>query len=260
MPEAFAAVRAPRIVIKYCTQCKWMLRASWYAQELLSTFSTTLGEVALVPATGGVFTIEIVHLSTTLTSNTKIGNLSHNNSEPWSELLTKELWDRKTQGGFPAFLALGLTISDIRLESKELKRLVRDIIEPSRDLGHVDDRHGSSLKPDNRIETVALDRSPHQVMNIDTSSSSATSAFPKRPGNERGQSESLTTAEFAASQVAERMLADITDNFEANTKLDKSSARSGSLKLGLEGSEMEQSAAHSGDSGWNETDATHSAR
>ncbi|KAL8886957.1 MAG: hypothetical protein Q9215_005399 [Flavoplaca cf. flavocitrina] len=204
-----------------------------YAQELLSTFSNTLGEVALIPATGGVFTIEIVHLSTTLTSKTNIGNLSHNNSEPWSELLTKELWDRKTQGGFP--------------ESKELKRLVRDIIEPSRDLGHVD-RHGSSLKADNRMEIVTLDRSPHQVMNIDTSSSSTTSAFPKRPSNEWGQSKSLTTAEFAASQVAERMLADITDNFEANTKLDKSSARSGSRKLGPEGSEMEQSAAHSGES------------
>lgn len=97
-------------------------------------------------------------------------------------------------------------------------------------------------------------------MNLDTPSSSTVSAFPKRPSNEWGQSESLTTAEFAASQVAERMLADITDNFEANMKLDKSSARSGSLKSGPKGSEMEQSAAHSGDSGWNETDATDSAR
>ncbi|KAL9641123.1 MAG: hypothetical protein Q9204_000302 [Flavoplaca sp. TL-2023a] len=110
------------------------------------------------------------------------------------------------------------------------------------------------------MEIVTPDRSPHQVMSIDTSSSSTISAFPKRPSNEWGQSESLTTAEFAASQVAKRMLADITDNFEANTKLDKSSARSGNRKLGPEGSEMEQSAAHSGESEWNETDATHSAR
>lgn len=34
------------------------------------------------------------------------------------------LWDRKTNGGFP--------------ETKELKRRVRDVIEPERNLGHVD--------------------------------------------------------------------------------------------------------------------------
>jgi hypothetical protein len=34
------------------------------------------------------------------------------------------LWDRKTDGGFP--------------ETKELKNRVRNVIEPGRDLGHVD--------------------------------------------------------------------------------------------------------------------------
>lgn len=34
------------------------------------------------------------------------------------------MWDRKTDGGFP--------------ETKELKRRVRDVIEPDRNLGHVD--------------------------------------------------------------------------------------------------------------------------
>ena len=158
-----------------------------------------------------------------------------------------------------AFLALGRTVSDIRPDSKELKRLVRDIIEPNRDLGHVD-RHGSSLKADNRIETVTPGRSPQQVMDIDTSSSSTIPAFPERPSNDGAQSESLTIAEFAASQVAERMLADIKDDFEANTKLNKSSARHGSLKLGPQGNGLEQSAAHSGDNGRNETDITLGAR
>jgi predicted Rdx family selenoprotein len=32
-----------------------------YAQELLSTFSTSLGEVSLIPATGGTFTITLLH-------------------------------------------------------------------------------------------------------------------------------------------------------------------------------------------------------
>ena len=43
----------PRIAIRYCTQCHWLLRAAWLAQELLSTFGTDLGEVALAPGTGG---------------------------------------------------------------------------------------------------------------------------------------------------------------------------------------------------------------
>src|SRR5215475_6950102 len=29
---------APRVEIVYCTQCHWLLRAAWMAQELLTTF------------------------------------------------------------------------------------------------------------------------------------------------------------------------------------------------------------------------------
>ena len=47
----------PRIAITYCTQCQWLLRAGWMAQELLQTFGPDIGEVALVPGTGGTFTI-----------------------------------------------------------------------------------------------------------------------------------------------------------------------------------------------------------
>lgn len=47
----------PRIEIVYCTQCRWLLRAAWMAQELLTTFQDELGEVALVPGQGGVFDI-----------------------------------------------------------------------------------------------------------------------------------------------------------------------------------------------------------
>ena len=49
----------PRITITYCTQCRWLLRATWVAQELLTTFTTDLGEIALRPGTGGVFRIEV---------------------------------------------------------------------------------------------------------------------------------------------------------------------------------------------------------
>ena len=49
----------PRVSITYCTQCRWLLRAAWLAQELLTTFEAELGEVALRPGTGGVFEIRV---------------------------------------------------------------------------------------------------------------------------------------------------------------------------------------------------------
>ena len=78
----------PRITIVYCTQCQWLLRAAWMAQELLSTFGSDLGEVALVPGTGGVFQIAYD------------GDL---------------LWDRKRDGGFPDAKTLKQRVRD-RLE------------------------------------------------------------------------------------------------------------------------------------------------
>ncbi|WP_407526850.1 SelT/SelW/SelH family protein [Methylobacterium oryzisoli] len=87
----------PRVAITYCTQCGWLLRAAWMAQELLQTFRDDLGEVALVPAAGGAFAITC------------------------GEAL---IWERTRDGGFP--------------DVKALKQRVRDVIEPGRDLGHVD--------------------------------------------------------------------------------------------------------------------------
>ncbi|HEV2571937.1 MAG TPA: SelT/SelW/SelH family protein [Beijerinckiaceae bacterium] len=75
----------PRIVIIYCTQCQWLLRAGWMAQELLSTFGADLGEVALVPATGGRFEIRL-------------------NDEV--------IWERKADGGFPDAKTLKQRVRD----------------------------------------------------------------------------------------------------------------------------------------------------
>ena len=91
----------PHLSITYCTQCNWLLRAAWMAQELLSTFSLEMDEVALRPGTGGIFEI---HLD---------GDL---------------IWERKRDGGFP--------------DVKQLKQMVRDRIDPGRDLGHIDRKHG----------------------------------------------------------------------------------------------------------------------
>jgi len=48
-----------RVEIEYCAQCRFILRASWMAQELLMTFGEELGEVALVPGGGGIFEVRI---------------------------------------------------------------------------------------------------------------------------------------------------------------------------------------------------------
>jgi predicted Rdx family selenoprotein len=37
-----------------------MLRAAYFGQELLSTFGAQIGEIALIPATGGLFTVDLV--------------------------------------------------------------------------------------------------------------------------------------------------------------------------------------------------------
>jgi selenoprotein W-related protein len=48
-----------RVEVEYCTQCRWLLRAAWIAQELLSTFADDLAEVALIPGKGGVFEVRL---------------------------------------------------------------------------------------------------------------------------------------------------------------------------------------------------------
>ncbi|KAJ9615626.1 hypothetical protein H2200_001701 [Cladophialophora chaetospira] len=120
--EASSKVRVPRIAIEFCTQCKWNLRAAYYAQELLQTFSTSVGEIALVPATGGIFTVIMTHRNSE--------GQGESSTETAAEVTNTIVWDRKIDGGFP--------------ETKELKNRVRNIIEPNRDLGHID----RSLKKD----------------------------------------------------------------------------------------------------------------
>jgi selenoprotein W-related protein len=81
-----------RVQIEYCTQCRWLPRAAWLAQELLTTFEQELGEVGLVPGTGGVF---IVRLDGT------------------------PIWDRATQG-FPEPSAVKQLLRDAIAPEKDL--------------------------------------------------------------------------------------------------------------------------------------------
>jgi predicted Rdx family selenoprotein len=120
-----------------------MLRAAYFGQELLSTFGTTIGEIALIPATGGIFTVKLTYSPETV--STGAGNSSSNGMEVEGsgEVGVKSvlIWDRKVEGGFP--------------ETKVLKQRVRDCLEPGRDLGHSDTPSKHAKK--NGEETDAAD-------------------------------------------------------------------------------------------------------
>ena len=75
-----------------------MLRAAYYAQELLTTFPEDIHGVMLHPSgVNGSFVVSIDG---------------------------QQVWNRKTMNGFP--------------EAKVLKQLVRDIVNPQKQLGHSD--------------------------------------------------------------------------------------------------------------------------
>jgi selenoprotein W-related protein len=69
-------VASPRVEIRYCRRCRFMLRAAYLAQELLTTFEEEIGEVALVPDSGGIF--EVLLDGETLASNRE----THKTPEP----------------------------------------------------------------------------------------------------------------------------------------------------------------------------------
>ena len=48
-----------QVEIEYCTQCRWLLRAAWLAQELLTTFEADLSGLNLMPSTGGILDVRL---------------------------------------------------------------------------------------------------------------------------------------------------------------------------------------------------------
>lgn len=86
------------IKIEYCPKCGWLTRSSWMAQELLNTFVEDIQGVMLTP--------------------------SENGGTFLIKINEEVLFDRKQMDRFP--------------EIKELKRLVRDKINPHKNLGHTD--------------------------------------------------------------------------------------------------------------------------
>ena len=86
------------VTILYCPKCGWMLRAAYFAQEILTTFVDDIYGVTLVPSEiSGRFSVSV-------------GDII--------------LFDRKVEGRFP--------------ETNELKQLLRDVVNPTKKLGHSD--------------------------------------------------------------------------------------------------------------------------
>jgi len=48
-----------QIEIEYCVECNWLMRAGWFGQELLETFSRDIAGLTLVPGRGGIFEIRM---------------------------------------------------------------------------------------------------------------------------------------------------------------------------------------------------------
>ncbi|TYA75011.1 SelT/SelW/SelH family protein [Seonamhaeicola marinus] len=82
-----------KVTIKYCPKCRWLLRSTWMAQELLITFEAEIQELSLKPSGVGVFEV--------------IANDSL-------------VWSRKEQQRFPEMKELKQLIRDVIAPDKSL--------------------------------------------------------------------------------------------------------------------------------------------
>ncbi|GMM30337.1 hypothetical protein DAMA08_030820 [Martiniozyma asiatica (nom. inval.)] len=112
--------------IEYCVRCQWMLRACWYQQEILQTFvskakyseEALIKEITLVPSfESATFRVSLLM------------------DKSWIVV-----WDRSIEKGFP--------------DSKILKGRIRDLLDPSKGLGHVDRGTSGALLGENNNECV----------------------------------------------------------------------------------------------------------
>lgn len=94
----------PGITIEYCPKCGWLLRAAYMAQELLTTFNDDVKNVSLQPS-------EIAG-AFVISIDEEI------------------IFDRKEAGNF--------------LDIKTIKQLVRDKVNPGKNLGHTDNKSNTN--------------------------------------------------------------------------------------------------------------------
>lgn len=82
-----------RVEIEYCTKCRWLLRAAWMAQELLTTFDQEIGELVLKPGSGGVFEVRANGVT---------------------------VWSRSAEGRFPEITELKQKVRDVIAPDRSL--------------------------------------------------------------------------------------------------------------------------------------------
>ncbi|QPG77329.1 hypothetical protein FOA43_004738 [Brettanomyces nanus] len=110
----------PMVSISYCVRCKWMLRATWYQQEILQTFGSKQDPVITsscneVPK----LTVNSVILKPSLVAGTFTIGVKVKKYDNWTVI-----WDRKMDGGFP--------------DSKVVKQKIRDLVRPGLKMNHLD--------------------------------------------------------------------------------------------------------------------------
>ena len=91
-----------KIEIKYCTLCRWLLRTTWMAQELLTTFDGEIAEMSLQPTNGGVFDV-IVN--------------------------GKQIWSRHESGRFPDIKELKQLVRDEISPDKDLGHSEKKVVD-----------------------------------------------------------------------------------------------------------------------------------
>ena len=122
--------------------------------------------MALQPSTGGTFVVELIFVPPPSEIPTATSKTERHEDSP-ARTQRRVLWDRKVDGGFP--------------ETKELKRRVRDAIEPGRNLGHVDRDHA---KPGKAEEASGRTMEQQQQQKENQAQSTATDTT----GNDSGGS------------------------------------------------------------------------
>lgn len=109
----------PLVSILYCVKCNWILRASWYQQELLQTFTSKAS------------TLEESHINSVVLRPSFIPGTFQVlvKKSPNSDWVL--VWDRLRDGGFP--------------EAKALKQCIRNVVSPETALGHSDKKSDGTL-------------------------------------------------------------------------------------------------------------------
>lgn len=105
-------IEYPIVSISYCVKCNWVLRACWYQQEILQTFTSK----AKTPEEAIVRSIV---LKPSFVSGTFKVYVKASAESEWIQV-----WDRVEHKGFP--------------EAKILKQYIRNVLSPETKLGHSD--------------------------------------------------------------------------------------------------------------------------